>query len=96
MAKYFTAQIVNSLAYLHGKNIVHRDLKPANIVLNEYFQIQLTDLGTAKAMFTSHISSNSNTSDVSYISGLSSISAIPGIKQGSNSPALSQNGPTEA
>lgn len=96
LARYFTAQIVNSLAYLHSKNIVHRDLKPANIVLNENFQIQLTDLGTAKAMITSQVSSNSGTSDVSYISGLSNISALPGMKQGTSSPALSQNGPSEA
>ena len=35
LAKYFTAQLVHTLAFLRQKNIVHRDLKPANIVLNE-------------------------------------------------------------
>lgn len=96
LARYFTSQIVNSLAYLHGRNIVHRDLKPANIVLNENFQIQLTDLGTAKSMFTSQVSTNSGTSDLSYISGMSNISALPEKKQVVGSPANSQNGPTEA
>lgn len=93
LSQYFSAQIVNSLAYLRSQNIVHRDLKPANIVLNENYQIQLTDFGTAKAMIAS---SNSGTSDLSYISGLSNISNITGFndgKSGNGSPV--GNGPSE-
>lgn len=97
LSKYFAAQIVSSLKYLRSKNVVHRDLKPANIVLNENYQIKLTDFGTAKSMFASQMSSNSCTSDLSYISGMSNISAISGMKAGSamGSPMNSGNGPSE-
>lgn len=98
LSKYFSAQIVGSLAFLRSKNIVHRDLKPANIVLNENYQTQLTDFGTAKDMFSSK---TSGSSDISYVSGLSNISTISGIGRNSainsamGSPAGSQNGQSE-
>jgi serine/threonine protein kinase len=63
--------------------MVHRDLKPANIVLNDEFQIQLTDFGTAKYM----IDSNSSVSAVSYISGMSNISNIDASRSHSNLPS---------
>jgi serine/threonine protein kinase len=53
-------------------------LKPANIVLNEKFQLQLTDFGTARKIFSSDASngSRSGVSDTSYISGLSAVSGL--------------------
>lgn len=50
VARYFTAQIINGLEYLHKNNIIHRDLKPANVLLNEQYRIKLTDFGTAKIL----------------------------------------------
>lgn len=46
--KFYSAQIVSALQYLHSLNIVHRDLKPENILFNDKMQIQITDFGTAK------------------------------------------------
>jgi serine/threonine protein kinase len=65
---------------------VHRDIKPANIVLNEKFQAQLTDFGTAKRVFSGSTSnaSRSTVSDISYISGLSTVSQTQ-ISQTGNS-----------
>ena len=72
LSQFFAGQILGSLNFLKSKNLVHRDLKPANIVLNEKFQLILTDFGTAKSM----ISSGSSISSVSHVSGLSNISNI--------------------
>ena len=66
---------MNVLAYLRSHNIVHRDIKPANILLNEKWQIQLADFGTAKQLVTSNMSSSSKNRAVSDISNISSYSA---------------------
>jgi 3-phosphoinositide dependent protein kinase-1 len=50
LAKQYTAELVNTLEYLHSKGIAHRDLKPANIMLSEHFHLKLGDFGTAKFM----------------------------------------------
>jgi len=46
--KFYVAEIVTALEYLHRKNIIHRDLKPENILITESMHIKLTDFGTAK------------------------------------------------
>lgn len=48
--RFYTAEIVCALEYLHGKGVIHRDLKPENILLNEDMHIQITDFGTAKVL----------------------------------------------
>ncbi|XP_066139667.1 3-phosphoinositide-dependent protein kinase 1 isoform X1 [Euwallacea fornicatus] len=46
--RYYTAELILALEYLHLKNIVHRDLKPENILLDHNFHILITDFGSAK------------------------------------------------
>ncbi|KAL6457252.1 hypothetical protein MHYP_G00342150 [Metynnis hypsauchen] len=46
--RFYTAEIMCALEYLHSVGIIHRDLKPENILLNEEMHIQITDFGTAK------------------------------------------------
>lgn len=48
--KWYTAEIVAALEYLHSKGIIHRDLKPENILLNDEMHIQITDFGSAKIL----------------------------------------------
>ncbi|KAL3876578.1 hypothetical protein ACJMK2_034412 [Sinanodonta woodiana] len=49
-SKFYTAEIVSALEYLHGLGIIHRDLKPENILLSDEMHIQITDFGSAKIL----------------------------------------------
>ena len=46
--RYFIAELVLALEYLHTQNISHRDLKPENILLDEEYHLKLCDFGEAK------------------------------------------------
>ena len=48
--RFFIAEIVLALEYLHNMHIAHRDLKPENILLDEQFHIKLCDFGEAKVI----------------------------------------------
>mmetsp|Transcript_21705 Transcript_21705/g.15547 ORF Transcript_21705/g.15547 Transcript_21705/m.15547 type:complete len:121 (+) Transcript_21705:369-731(+) len=47
-AKFYVAEIVLALEYLHNKGVVYRDLKPENILLDCRGHVRLTDFGLSK------------------------------------------------
>lgn len=48
--RFFIAEIVLALEFLHNLNIVHRDLKPENILLDDKYHIKICDFGEAKTI----------------------------------------------
>lgn len=42
-------QVLEGLAYIHGRGVVHRDLKPANVLVTASGDVKLADFGQASA-----------------------------------------------
>jgi serine/threonine protein kinase len=47
-AQKYLRQLVSALKYLISKNIIHRDLKPHNILVNDNYELKISDFGFAR------------------------------------------------
>lgn len=54
MAKFYIAETVLALEYLHSRNIIHRDIKPDNLLIDKKGHIRLTDFGLSKRGLMTH------------------------------------------
>jgi ribosomal protein S6 kinase beta len=48
-AKFYTAELVVAIDFLHNCGVIHRDLKPENVLLRRDGHISITDFGLGKS-----------------------------------------------
>lgn len=48
VAKFYIAQLILAIEYIHSFDIIYRDLKPENILLDSTGNIKLADFGLSK------------------------------------------------
>ncbi|CAN6476262.1 unnamed protein product [Victoria cruziana] len=49
-ARYYAAEVIDALEYLHNVGLVHRDIKPENLLLTADGHLKIADFGSVKPM----------------------------------------------
>ncbi|MCJ1405305.1 pkb-activating kinase-like protein [Xylographa trunciseda] len=48
--RFYGAQILDTIDYMHSRGVIHRDLKPENVLMDDQMHVKITDFGTAKIL----------------------------------------------
>ncbi|KAG2669343.1 hypothetical protein I3843_14G029400 [Carya illinoinensis] len=54
-ARFYAAEVVDALEYIHNLGLIHRDIKPENLLLTAEGHIKIADFGSVKPMQDSQI-----------------------------------------
>ena len=66
-AKFFFAEVVLAIEYIHSLDVVYRDLKPENILIDNEGHIKLADFGLAKEGVTTRKAAKSFCGSPAYL-----------------------------
>lgn len=48
--KYLSFEIIKGVQFIHSKGIIHRDLKPLNILVNDSWEVKISDFGQSNVL----------------------------------------------
>lgn len=48
VSRFYLAEVILALEYMHSLDIIYRDLKPANVLIDRFGHVKLADFGLAK------------------------------------------------
>ena len=68
VARFYFAEILLGIEYLHSQKVLYRDLKPENILIDLDGHIKITDFGLSKDNFGSRDRTNSFCGSPEYMS----------------------------
>ncbi|XP_040294303.1 protein kinase C delta type-like [Bufo bufo] len=66
-ARFYAAELVCGIQFLHSKGVIHRDLKPENILVAETGHIKITDFGLALVNMLGDRTATSYAGTIGYI-----------------------------
>ena len=67
-AKFYIAELILAIEYLHQHDIIYRDLKPENILIDEEGHIKLADFGLAKDNVSTNVPNKTFCGSPQYLS----------------------------
>lgn len=67
VAKFYVAEVLLAIEYLHSIGVVHRDLKPDNLLVDAQGHLKLTDFGLSESGVQDKLGSLSNATKFSSI-----------------------------
>jgi serine/threonine protein kinase len=67
-AKFYFAEILLGLEYIHSRGIVYRDLKPENVLMDIDGHLKLADFGLSKVLQNTESLTNSFCGSPEYMS----------------------------
>ena len=67
-AKFYIAELILAIEYLHQHDIIYRDLKPENILIDSDGHVKLADFGLAKENVTTNVPNKTFCGSPQYLS----------------------------